>query len=97
MHDAFIAFSVHKATPDSGCFKVLWQTSRFDVTDRQTDRENSNLKTLILRDSSVRSVWTYLTASPCYTTNINKKDRDREPEREREKWKQSMEYGNFIQ
>ena len=40
-------------------------------TDRQTDRdrENSKSKTLILKDSSVRSIWTYLTASPCYTTN----------------------------
>ena len=26
---------------------------------------------LILKDSSVRSVCTYLTASPCYTTNTN--------------------------
>ena len=33
------------------------------------ERENSNSKTLILKDSSVRSIWTYLTASPCYTTN----------------------------
>ena len=41
-------------------------------TDRQTDRQNSNSKTLILKDSSVRSIWTYLTASPCYTTNTNK-------------------------
>ena len=30
--------------------------------------ENSNSKTLILKDSSVRSIWTCLTASPCYTT-----------------------------
>ena len=36
--------------------------------------ENSNSKTLILKDSSVRSIWTYLTASPCYTTNKNKHD-----------------------
>ena len=45
-------------------------------TDRQTDRdgENSKSKTLILKDSSVRSIWTYLTASPCYTTNTNKHD-----------------------
>ena len=32
---------------------------------------NSNSKTLILKDSSIRSIWTYLTASPCYTTNTN--------------------------
>ena len=72
-------------------------------TDRQTDRqrqregqrqrqrENSNSKTLILKDSSVRSIWTYLTASPCYTTNTDKHDytrhrrRERDEEREREK------------
>ena len=33
---------------------------------------NSNPKTLILKDSSVRSIWIYVTASPCYTTNANK-------------------------
>ena len=43
-------------------------------TDTQTHRENSNSKTLILKDSSVRSIWTYLTASPCYSTNISKHD-----------------------
>ena len=37
-----------------------------------------NSKTLILKDSSVRSIWTYLTASPCYTTNTNKLKRERE-------------------
>ena len=31
-------------------------------------------ETLILKDSSVRSIWTYLTASPCCTTNTNKHD-----------------------
>ena len=36
--------------------------------------ENSNSKTLILKDSSVRSIWTYLTGSSCYTTNTNKHD-----------------------
>ena len=44
-------------------------------TYREREREeNSNSKTLILKDSSVRSIWTYLTASPCYTTNTNKHD-----------------------
>ena len=39
-------------------------------------------------DSSVRSIWTYLTASPCYTTNTNKHDNttnrqtDRQTDRE---------------
>ena len=32
-------------------------------------RGDSNSKTLILKDSSVRSIWPYLTASPCYSTN----------------------------
>ena len=36
------------------------------------ERENS--KTLILKDSSVRSIWTYLTASP---TNTNMRKRER--------------------
>ena len=41
---------------------------------------NSNSKTLILKDSSVRSIWAYITASPCYTTNTNKHDEDEEIE-----------------
>ena len=32
------------------------------------------VKTLILKDSSARSIWTYLTASPCYTTNTKEHD-----------------------
>ena len=36
------------------------------------DGQNSNSKTLILKDSSVRSIWTCLTASPCYAKNTNK-------------------------
>ena len=42
--------------------------------EREELKSNSNSKTLILKDSSVRSIWTYLTASPCYTTNTNKHD-----------------------
>ena len=38
------------------------------------ERKNSNSKSLILKDSSVRSIWTYLTAGPCYTTNTNMHD-----------------------
>ena len=48
------------------------QTNR--DTDTVTETENSNSKTLVFKDSSVRSSWTYLTASPCYTTNTNKHD-----------------------
>ena len=44
----------------------------FNLQERE--RENSNSKTLILKDSSVGSIWTYLTASPYYTTN---KERER--------------------
>ena len=29
------------------------------------------MKTLILKDSRVRSIWTCLTASPCYSTNTS--------------------------
>ena len=35
---------------------------------------NSNSKTVIFKDSSVRSIWTYLTASPCHCTNTSKHD-----------------------
>ena len=37
--------------------------------DLELEAENFNTK-----DNSVRSIWTYLTASPCYTTNTNKHD-----------------------
>ena len=40
--------------------------------ERERENCNSNSRTLILKDSSVRSIWTYVTASPCYTTNTNK-------------------------
>ena len=39
---------------------------------RERENSNSNSKTLILKDSNVRSIWTYLTASPCNTTNTKK-------------------------
>ena len=42
--------------------------------DRENSTSNSNSKTLILKDSSVRSIWIYLTASPCVATNTNKHD-----------------------
>ena len=38
----------------------------------ERENSNSNSKTLILKDSSIRSIWTYLTASPCYSTNTSK-------------------------
>ena len=57
-------FSLHKWT--------------FLPTQRERERENS--ETLILMETSVRSIWTYLTASPCYTTNTNTHERERERE-----------------
>ena len=44
--------------------------------EREKRGGGGELEILILLDSSVRSIWTYLTASPCYT-------RERERERER--------------
>ena len=43
-------------------------------SDRDTERETerSNSKTLILKNRSVRSNWTYLTANPCYSTNTER-------------------------
>ena len=35
----------------------------------------------MLKDNNIRSIWTYLTASPCYTTN---RKTDRQSNRERE-------------
>ena len=56
---------------------------------RRTERERENPKTLILQDSSVRSIWTYPTANPCYTTNKHKrerqKDRDGQTETDRDR------------
>ena len=42
---------------------------RYRYRHRQNSNSNSNSKTLILKDSSARSIWTYLTASSCFTTN----------------------------
>ena len=52
--------------------------------ERERERERENSKPLILKDSSDRSIWTYVTASPCYTTNTNKHDYTTNRERERE-------------
>ena len=79
-------------------------TSKHDdiTTNRERERERElklenfrtgNSKTLILKNSSVRSIWTYLTVSPCYFTNTSKHDditTNKERERERE-----LELGNF--
>ena len=38
----------------------------------------ANSKTLLLKDSSVRSIWTYLTAGPCYILQSTERERERE-------------------
>ena len=47
---------------------------------KERDKENSNLnyKTLILKDSSVRSIWTYLTERERETDRERERQRDRE-------------------
>ena len=54
--------------------KNRWERETHRDRQRQTDRQNSNSKTFVLKDSNVKSIWAYLTASPCYTTNTNKHD-----------------------
>ena len=41
------------------------------MNGRAREREDENSKTLTLKDSCVRSIWTYLTASHYYTTITN--------------------------
>ena len=55
--------------------------------EREGERGRERTQKLIVKD---RSIWTYLTASPCYTTNTNKHDyttRGRERQTETEKKK----------
>ena len=47
------------------------------VSECKREKERDS-KTLILKDSSIRSIWTYLTARPCYTTNTRERGRERE-------------------
>ena len=73
--------SIYTYLTGSPCYTT--NTNKHNNTQTR-ERENSNSKTLILKDSSIRSIWrtvaldpfgpTYLTASPCYTTNTNKHD-----------------------
>ena len=63
------------------------ERGRINREEQERERENSNSKTLILKDSRVRSIWTYLTASPCYSANTNRAchrqtDRDRQTDRQ---------------
>ena len=93
-----------RKTGRAACFCIFcsratcseFMPARSELQWSVVENSNSNLKTLILKDSSVRFIWTYLTASPCYTTNTNKttipqtnnisaRARARERERERER------------
>ena len=53
--------------------------NEFVVLEGELELEN-----LILKDISVSSIWTYLIASPCFTTNICTRYNTPNKERERE-------------
>ena len=64
---------------------------------RERERErNSISKTSVLKDNSVRSIWTYLTASPCYTTNINMYDYTTNTERGTDRQRQTEKGLYFL-
>ena len=46
------------------------ETERVGETEREGERERENSKSLIPKESSTGSIWTYLKASPRYTINI---------------------------
>ena len=50
--------------------RAEWRKGRKRKMRKERELEFGNFN----KDSSVRSIWTYLTASPYYTTNINKHD-----------------------
>ena len=66
------------------------ERARDRQTDRQTENAHSNSKTLILKDSSIRSIWTRLTASlerECVKERGGwKRERETQRQRGREKW-----------
>ena len=61
------------------CTYIIVQASLCVVS--MSERTRTRTQTLMLKDSSIRSIWTYLTASPCYTTDTNKHNNTRERER----------------
>ena len=69
---ALVSVVLDSVSSPSGAVKNNTETRE---RDRDRQRENSNSKTLIHKDSSVRSIWTYLTASPCYS-NTSKQERE---------------------
>ena len=60
--------------------KIVFEHEHLEKRERE--REKSNSKTSILKDCSVRSIWTYLTASSCY---IRERERESRGGRERER------------
>ena len=80
-HTASLAAAVANFSKNTTVKKKVFFDLYLSVNRSERDL-NSKSKTLILKDSSVRSIWTYLTASPCYTTNTNRHERERERERE---------------
>ena len=67
------------------CFEILCDI--YIYGERERENSNSTSKTLMLKDSSVRSIWTYLTASPCYNTK-RERDRDRQTDRQTDRQRQ---------
>ena len=78
-HTASLAAAVANFSKNTTVKKKVFSDLYLSVNRSERDL-NSKSKTLILKDSSVRSIWTYLTASPCYTTNTNRHERERERE-----------------
>ena len=72
---ALVSVVLDSVSSPSGAVKNNTET-RERETHRQT--ENSNSKTLIHKDRSIRSIWTYLKASPCYS-NTSKQERESIP------------------
>ena len=46
------------------------QRERVRERERERERESSNSTTLTPKDNSIRSIWTCLPATPCYTTKV---------------------------
>ena len=61
-----------------------------DLSNSKPERENSKSKTLILKDSSVRSIWTYLTASQPASQTDRQRQTDRQTETERDRGRENL-------
>ena len=71
-------------TSNKNTVNYVGEKSDLKTKRKLRERENSNSKTLILKDSSIRSIWTYLTASPCERERQRERDRQTETLRERQ-------------